>query len=327
MMKSEILRLLKENHGYLSGQQICDHFQVSRTAVWKVMEHLKKEGYQIEAVRNKGYHLVDSPDVMSKAESESLVHTKWAGARVVCYEETDSTNIRAKEAGEKGEAHGTLFVAGRQEAGKGRRGRRWESPAGVSIYMTILLRPELAPVEAPRLTPLMAVAVAEGIRRVTGLACQIKWPNDVIIGGKKICGILTEMSAEIGLIHYLVIGVGINVNQKSFSEEIREKATSLKLELGRHVRRSELIAAVMEEFEVCYETFLKTGDLSGVREKYNQMLVNRGREVRVLEPGNEYEAHALGINNAGELIVRTKDGQEQTIYAGEVSVRGVYGYV
>ena len=327
MMKSEILRLLKENHGYLSGQEICDHFQVSRTAVWKVMEHLKKEGYQIEAVRNKGYHLVDSPDVMSKAEIESLVHAKWAGARVVCYEETDSTNVRAKEAGEKGEEHGTLFVAERQEAGRGRRGRRWESPAGVSIYMTILLRPELAPVEAPRLTPLMAIAVAEGIRRVTGLDCQIKWPNDVIIGGKKICGILTEMSAEIGLINYLVIGVGINVNQESFPKEIETKATSLKLELGRHVRRSELIAAVMEEFEVCYETFFKTGDLSQVREKYNRMLVNRGREVRVLEPGNEYEAYALGINDEGELIVRTKDGRERTIYAGEVSVRGVYGYV
>ena len=296
MMKSEILRLLKENRGYLSGQQICDHFQVSRTAVWKVIEHLKKEGYQIEAVRNKGYHLVHCPDVMSKAEIESLVHTKWAGTHVVCYEETDSTNIRAKDAGEKGEAHGTLFVAERQAAGKGRRGRSWESPAGVSIYMTILLRPELAPVEAPRLTPLMAIAVVEGIRRVTGLRCQI-------------------------------IGVGVNVNQESFSEEIQEKATSLRLELGRHIRRSEVIAAVMEEFEACYETFLKTGDLAGVKEKYNRMLVNRGREVKILEPGNEYEAHALGINNDGELIVRTKDGQEHAIYAGEVSVRGVYGYV
>lgn len=327
MMKSEILRLLKENRGYLSGQQICDHFQVSRTAVWKVIEHLKKEGYQIEAVRNKGYHLVHCPDVMSKAEIESLVHTKWAGTHVVCYEETDSTNIRAKDAGEKGEAHGTLFVAERQAAGKGRRGRSWESPAGVSIYMTSLLRPELAPVEAPRLTPLMAIAVVEGIRRVTGLRCQIKWPNDVIFKGKKICGILTEMSAEIGLINYLVIGVGVNVNQESFSEEIQEKATSLRLELGRHIRRSEVIAAVMEEFEACYETFLKTGDLAGVKEKYNRMLVNRGREVKILEPGNEYEAHALGINNDGELIVRTKDGQEHAIYAGEVSVRGVYGYV
>lgn len=326
-MKSEILRLLRENPGYLSGQQLCDHFQVSRTAVWKVIEHLKKEGYQIEAVRNKGYRLVGSPDVISKAEIESLVQTKWAGRQVICYHETDSTNIRAKEAGEKGESNGTLFVAERQEAGKGRRGRKWESPAGVSIYMTILLYPEMPPVKAPRLTPLMAIAVAKGIRRVTGLKCLIKWPNDVIVGGKKICGILTEMSAEIGFINYLVIGVGINVNQDTFPEEIQERATSIKLESGCHVRRSELIAAVMEEFEACYEIFLKTGDLSGVREQYNLLLVNRNRQVRVLEPGNEYEAHALGINNLGELIVRTKDGREQAIYAGEVSVRGVYGYV
>ena len=139
-MKSEILRLLKESNGYVSGQQLCDAFQVSRTAVWKVIEHLKKEGYQIEAVRNKGYRLVGSPDVMSKAEIESLVRTEWAGRQVVYYEETDSTNIRAKDAGEKGgehAVHGTLFVAERQMAGKGRRGRGWESPAGTSIYMTI----------------------------------------------------------------------------------------------------------------------------------------------------------------------------------------------
>ena len=225
-MKSEILRLLRETQGYLSGQQLCDHFQVSRTAVWKVIEHLKKEGYQIEAVRNKGYRLVGSPDVISKAEIESLVQTKWAGRQVICYQETDSTNIRAKEAGERGECHGTLFVAEQQAAGKGRRGRSWESPAGVSVYMTILLYPEMPPVKAPRLTPLMAIAVAKGIRRVTGLKCMIKWPNDVIVGGKKICGILTEMSAEIGFINYLVIGVGINVNQDSFPEEIQDKATS-----------------------------------------------------------------------------------------------------
>ena len=137
-MKSEILRLLKENKGYLSGQQLCDHFQVSRTAVWKVIDQLKKEGYRIEAVRNKGYRLTGSPDVMSKAEIESLVQTKWAGRHVVYYQETDSTNIRARDAGEKGGGHGTLFVAERQTAGKGRRGRGWESPAGTSIYMTLL---------------------------------------------------------------------------------------------------------------------------------------------------------------------------------------------
>lgn len=321
---------MKETDGFLSGQQLCSRFQVSRTAVWKVMEQLKKEGYQIEAVRNRGYRLVCVPDVMSRAEIESLTRGGWAGAKVVYYEETDSTNNRAKEAGERGgeqPEHGTLFVAGRQTAGKGRRGRSWESPDGTSIYMTILLRPKILPVRAPGLTLLMAAAVAEGIRKCTGLSCKIKWPNDVVIHGKKVCGILTEMSAEIGYINYVVIGVGINVNQDEFPQGIQDKAASLKQELGYSVRRSELIAAVMKEFEVCYETFLKTEDLSGIREQYNRLLVNRDRKVKVLEPGNEYEAHAVGINDSGELLVRTADGQEKAVYAGEVSVRGVYGYV
>ena len=326
-MKSEILRLLKENDAYISGQQLCEHFHVSRTAVWKVIEQLKKEGYQIEAVRNKGYRLIDSPDVMSRAEIESLMNTTWAGKKVVYYDETDSTNNQAKAYGEKGEAHGTLFVADMQAAGKGRRGRVWVSPAGSSIYMTILLHPDVLPTKAPQLTLVMAMAVAEGIRKVTGLETKIKWPNDIIVHGRKVCGILTEMSTEIDYINYVVIGDGINVNQETFPEEIRDTATSLKIETGSSVRRSVLIATIMECFEQFYEVFMTTEDLSGLQERYNAMLVNLGREVRVLEPGNEYEAHALGINRTGELIVRTVDGQEKEIYAGEVSVRGVYGYV
>ena len=326
-MKSEILRLLKENDAYISGQQLCERFHVSRTAVWKVIEQLKKEGYQIEAVRNKGYRLIDSPDVMSRAEIESLMNTTWAGKKVVYYDETDSTNNQAKAYGEKGEAHGTLFVADMQAAGKGRRGRAWVSPAGSSIYMTILLHPDVLPTKAPQLTLVMAMAVAEGIRKVTGLETKIKWPNDIIVNGRKVCGILTEMSTEIDYINYVVIGDGINVNQETFPEEIRDTATSLKIETGSSVRRSVLIATIMECFEQFYEVFMTTEDLSGLQERYNAMLVNLGREVRVLEPGNEYEAHALGINRTGELIVRTVDGQEKEIYAGEVSVRGVYGYV
>ena len=326
-MKSEILRLLKESDTYISGQQLCDHFHVSRTAVWKVIEQLKKEGYEIEAVRNKGYRLTCSPDVMSKAEIESLLVTQWAGKKVVYSAEIDSTNTQAKAAGEQGEAHGTLFVADKQNAGKGRRGRVWESPAGSSIYMTILLRPDLPPVKAPMLTLVMAVSVAEGIRQVTGLDTQIKWPNDIVLNKKKICGILTEMSTEIDYINYVVIGDGINVNQDTFPEELSETATSLKIESGQIYRRSELIASIMKQFEKNYEIFLETEDLSGIQDIYNEMLVNRGREVRVLEPGNEYNAFAEGINKTGELIVKTEAGEEKHIFAGEVSVRGIYGYV
>ena len=326
-MKSEILRLLKESNTYISGQQLCERFQVSRTAVWKVIDQLKKEGYQIEAVRNKGYRLIDSPDVMSKAEIESLMETKWAGSNVMYYDETDSTNNRAKEEGDNKAPNGTLFVADMQVAGKGRRGRVWQSPAGSSIYMTILLYPQLSPLKAPQLTLVMAIAVAEGIKTVTGLDTKIKWPNDIIVNGRKICGILTEMSTEIDYINHVVIGVGINVNQDEFPEDIQRTASSLKIELGHRVKRSELIAAIMKSFEKNYEIFMETKDLSGLQELYNSMLVNLDRDVKVLEPGNEYEAHALGINKTGELIVRTPKGEEKEIYAGEVSVRGVYGYV
>lgn len=328
-MKTEILRLLKTSRDFISGQQLCEQFQVSRTAVWKVIDQLKKEGYEIEAVRNKGYRLIDSSDVLSKAEIESQITTKWAGKKVVYYDETDSTNTRAKELGDAGDKkdHGTLFVADRQIAGKGRRGRAWESPSGSSIYMTLLLHPDILPSKASELTLIMALAVEEGIEKVTGMKPGIKWPNDIILSGKKTCGILTEMSAEIDYINYVVIGVGINVNQNTFAEDIKDVATSLKIEKGSSVRRAPLVAAVMESFEKYYEIFMQTEDLTGVIDRYNELLLNCGEKVRVLEPGHEYEAMALGINETGELIVRLPDGEEKEVYAGEVSVRGVYGYV
>lgn len=326
-MKSEILRLLKENDTYISGQQLCEQFQVSRTAIWKVIDQLKKEGYQIEAVRNKGYRLIESPDVMSKAEIDSLVDTKWAGKNVIYYDETDSTNNRAKEAGNNKEPHGTLFVADMQMAGKGRRGRVWKSPSGSSIYMTILLYPDIPPVKAPQLTLIMAIAVAEGIREVTGLETKIKWPNDIVVNGKKICGILTEMSTEIDYINHVVIGIGINVNMESFPEDIAKTATSLRIEAGKEFRRFELIVAIMEHFEKAYEAVCEAGNLEPIMEDYNRLLVNCGRRVRVLEPEHEYDALALGIDKTGELQVECEDGSRKSVFAGEVSVRGIYGYV
>ena len=326
-MKNEILRLLKTSDTYISGQQLCGYFKVSRTSVWKVMEQLKKEGYEIEAVRNRGYRLVSSPDVISEAEIKSLLGTEWAGRKVVYYDETDSTNNRAKDSGEKNGAHGTLFIADKQNAGKGRRGRAWESPSGKSIYMTILLRPQITPDKAPMLTLIMGLSVAEGIRKVSGAETEIKWPNDIVMNKKKVCGILTEMATEMEYVNYVVIGVGINVNQEYFSEGIKEIATSLYEETGTVYQRSELIAAVLERFEKNYEMFLETGDLSAVRKAYDSILVNRGQEVKVLEPGNEYRAVAEGINKNGELIVRLSDGRQKNTFAGEVSVRGIYGYV
>lgn len=326
-MKNRILKLLKESDSYISGQRLCDEFQVSRTAVWKVIEKLKKEGYEIDSVRNRGYRLIGTPDVLSEAEIMSLMETTWAGKKVVYYDEIDSTNNRAKDAGEHGGEHGTLFVADMQSAGKGRRGRAWISPSGSSIYMTILLRPEVTPNEAPMLTLVMGLSIAEGIRQATGADVKIKWPNDIVIGGKKICGILTEMATEEDYINYVVIGIGINVNQQDFAEDIKDKATSLRIELGENCKRAKIVAQTMKRFEENYETFMQTRDLSGLQEAYNDILVNCGREVKILEPGNAYEAMAEGIDRTGQLLVTLPDGEKKEIYAGEVSVRGLHGYI
>lgn len=326
-MKSEILRLLRETDGFLSGQQLCSRFQVSRTAVWKVIEQLKEEGYVIEAVRNKGYRLVKAPDVLYQAELESRIQTDWAGKKVVYFPQTDSTNLQAKTAGEQGSPHGTLFVADRQTAGRGRRGRGWESPAGENVYMTLLLRPEFSPAKASMLTLVMALSAAEGIQQACGIQPAIKWPNDLVVNGKKICGILTEMNAEVDYIHYVVIGIGINVNQAEFPEEIQETAASLKNEAGIDMDRGEIVARILEKFEKNYEIFIETEDLSRLQEDYNQRLINRDQDIKVLDPKEAYTAHARGINERGELVVETSDGEIRKIFSGEVSVRGVYGYV
>ena len=326
-MKGEILKLLKETDGYVSGQELCRRFGVSRTAVWKVINQLKEEGYEIEAVRNRGYALKGAGDVLSEAELLSCLKTEWAGGRTVYFDATDSTNVQAKRLAEAHAPHGTLVVSDRQDGGKGRRGRSWASPSGVGIWMSLILRPEIAPSSASMLTLAAALAVREGIREETGLSPLIKWPNDLVLNGKKICGILTEMSTELMEIQYVVTGIGINVNQREFPPEIRDTATSLSLEAGRSFRRSSLIAAILKAFEKDYTAFLKTGDLSLLLEEYNACLVNRGKEVCILDPSGEYRAVAEGIDESGSLLVTLPDGTRREIISGEVSVRGIYGYV
>lgn len=284
-MKAQILKMLREADGYISGQQLCEKFGVSRTAVWKVIRQLQEEGYEVEAVRNKGYRIIDSPDVMTKEELESLMDTKWAGKNIVYYDEVDSTNLRIKQLGDEGAVEGTLAVADRQTAGRGRRGRSWDSPAGESISMSILLRPQITPNQAPMLTLVMACSVAEGIMDCKDVCgeqqIQIKWPNDIIIHGKKLVGILTEMSTQIDYINHVTVGVGINVNLTDFPEEIRERATSLRLECGHKVKRAPLIAAIMKRLEENYALFMETGDLSQLMEKYSELLVNKDRDVMI----------------------------------------------
>lgn len=326
-MKSEILRMLKEQEGYVSGQELCELFKVSRTAVWKVIKQLESEGYQIEAVRNKGYHLAAAGDILSRAELESSIDTEWAGKNVLYFDETDSTNTAAKRAAESGAPHGTLAVADFQSLGKGRRGKGWSAPHGAGLWMSILLRPSLHPSTASMLTLVAAMAVSDGIRQASGVETMIKWPNDIVCNGKKLCGILTEMSTELEWINYVVTGIGINVNTREFPEDIKDVATSLYLENGKQNIRSHLAGAVLESYERFYKIFVQTCDMSMLKEEYNRRLVNVGRAVRVLLPEGEYTGISLGINDSGELLVQTEDGQIHKVLSGEVSVRGVYGYV
>ena len=325
--KTEVLQLLRDGNGYVSGQQICEAFGISRTAVWKIMNQLKEEGYRIEAVQNKGYFLAAVPDVLSQSELESIIKTKQAGSSLLYFDTVDSTNTEAKKQAEAGAPDGLLVVAGKQESGKGRRGRGWESPADMNIFMTLLLRPRFAPDKASMVTLVMALSVAEAIEEQTELKTFIKWPNDIVIHGKKIVGILTEMSMETGYIQYLVCGVGINVNQEVFPEEIADKAASLYTEGKKKINRARLIEAVMKRFESNYRIFCQEENMTGLLPAYNAHLINKGAQVKILDPKGEFTGLSQGINEAGELLVEKNDGTTEAVYAGEVSVRGLYGYV
>ena len=326
-MKEEILRLLRSADGYISGQELCNRFGVSRTAVWKAINQLKEAGYEIEAQQNKGYRLMAAPDLMTEAEIKSLMHTEWVAKEVLYFDTIDSTNTKAQELAEKGYPSGTLVVADKQESGKGRRGRSWVSPSGTGIFMTLMIKPDINPNNASMLTLVAALAVAKAITSVTGEEALIKWPNDIVVNGKKVCGILTEMNAQFDYINNIVVGVGINVHNESFPEEISQMASSLMIEAGgKRFHRAQIIAETMLYFEQYYDTFLKTQDLSALVREYDELLVNRNKSVRVLDPKAPFDGKAMGITPKGELIVDTWESRK-LVSSGEVSVRGIYGYV
>lgn len=326
-MKEEILRLLRSADGYISGQELCNRFGVSRTAVWKAINQLKEAGYEIEAQQNKGYRLMAAPDLMTEAEIKSLMHTDWVAKEVLYFDTIDSTNTKAQELAEKGYPSGTLVVADKQESGKGRRGRSWVSPSGTGIFMTLMIKPDINPNNASMLTLVAALAVAKAITSVTGEKALIKWPNDIVVNSKKVCGILTEMNAQFDYINHIVVGIGINVHNESFPEEISQMASSLMIEAGgKRFHRAQIIAETMSYFEQYYDTFLKTQDLSALVREYDELLVNRNKSVRVLDPKEPFDGKAMGITPKGELIVDTWESRK-LVSSGEVSVRGIYGYV
>ena len=273
----------------------------------------------------ESYEEIVTGSIYNETTIADQIHTKWAGKTVHFARKTDSTNLWIKRLAKEGAPEGTLALAEFQSAGRGRLGRSWEVPEGTSVMMSILLRPKFEPQYAPMLTLVMGMAVAKAVKKF-GFDVSIKWPNDVVVSHKKICGILTEMGVRDGKIDYAVIGVGINVNIREFPEEMADKATSLYLESGREFDRSQIPGLVMEAFEEYYEKFAATCDLSGLKEEYESILANYNQPVRVLakEP---YEGVARGITDGGELLVEKNDGTIVAVSAGEVSVRGLYSYV
>ena len=350
-MKAKILELLRRKGDYVSGQELCELNNVSRTAVWKAIKALEKEGYHIEAVRNRGYRLVEAEadpgseggeDIFSKNEISSRLIEAAGVKEVVFLPCIDSTNSEAARRADASDS-GLLIVSEEQTAGRGRLGRSWNSPAGSNVYFSLMIKPDLNTNVAPMLTLIMALAVCRGMEKVLcGEALgtsgrkgasrpddlpMIKWPNDIVFGGRKCCGMLTEMSCEEDRIRYVVIGVGVNVRRQDFPDEIKETAVSLEEACGKKIKRSLLVAEMINEFGPLYERFLEEKDLGFARKAYFDRLINSGRRVRVLDPRGEYEGTCRGISETGELLVEITDGSIVKVNSGEVSVRGVYGYV
>ena len=329
--------MLKDGGDYLSGQELSEKLGVSRTAVWNMIGRLREEGYEIEAVTNRGYRLVSAQerDILNEVElAAALRGVRWAGRSFLFKKETGSTNEDVMQWAKEGAPEGALVVAARQSHGKGRRGRTWISPADGNVYMSLLLKPSYAAQQAPMVTLVAAMAVCAGMRRIDK-EFYIKWPNDIVLkvkdgrkeSYKKVAGILTEMAMEDAEIRSIVIGIGLNVNMREIDPEIAETATSLYLGLGKSVNRAQLIGDIWKSFEGYYELFAAAKDLTPLKVQYEEALVNRGRKVRVLDPNAPFEGTACGIDESGALLVETKDKAMHSVSAGEVSVRGIMGYV
>ena len=321
--KEKVLRALKETDGYLSGEVLSRQLGISRAAVWKAISSLREMGCRIDSVTHRGYRLLGIPDLLTgEALLEGLEDTFVT--RICAMKQVDSTNNEAKRQAQLGAPAGSLFVAEEQTGGKGRLGRQWSSPSGTGLWCSLLLRPKAVPEQVTGLTLLAGLAVARSIRALTGLNAQIKWPNDVVVEGRKLCGILTEMAAEMESVEYVVVGVGINVNTQSFPEEIAKKATSLLLETGKSWRRVQVLRQFLLETQALLGEWESQGT-AALLPAYTADCVTIGRQVSTHRGGRFLTGKAEGITDTGELLVRLANGSLETINSGEVSVQGVYG--
>jgi len=320
--KEAILFFLKDNFGnFISGEEISRSLSLSRTAIWKNIQSLKKEGYQIEAIPKLGYRLIKVSNELLASEIRYKFKTGLFNKEIYHFNKVSSTNNVARAYAADGVLEGTLIIAEEQIKGKGRLGRKWISPSG-GIWFSIILRPEISPIDASKITILTGVAVAKAIEIETGLKVQLKWPNDVLIDGKKVVGILSEMSAEADKVNFVVVGLGINVNfdMKVFPEELRDKATTLKKLLGIEVDRVILFKTVLKEFEKAYFS-LKEGDFKKVLSEWRNLCEMLGKRVKILALDKEMEGEALDIDEHGGLLLRLPSGEIRTVYSGDVTIK------
>ena len=318
-----ILRLFREKQGgIVSGEELSCVLHVSRTAVWKQIKTLKELGFTITAVPSRGYRLLESPDLLIPAEIAAGLGTERIGAsRLLCFRETDSTNEVAFRLAEEGAEEGTVVLAEAQRRGKGRLGRHWESPPGVNLYCSVILRPPILPHRASQLTFLSAVAVARAVAATTPLVPAIKWPNDVLVGGRKVAGLLNEMSAETEKVNFIVLGIGININMErsQFPPDLRHPASSLAIEAGGPVSRVAVTRALLAALDVLYDSYLSAG-YGPVRNEWLARSAMAGRRVRVSFQESEVSGEVEGIDDDGALLMRCDDGRSERVLAGDVTL-------
>lgn len=322
-MRKRILELLRASGAVpVSGEEISRKLEVSRTAIWKHIQTLKNEGYEIESVPKKGYILLEAPDRLYPNEILSRLQTKWLGHEICYQDSVDSTNNVAKTIANSGCVNGFMVVSEEQGAGKGRLSRGWISPYAKGIWFSVVLKPPFLPQEASKCTLLAAVAVVKSVNKLKGVHAAIKWPNDVLLNGKKLVGILTEMNAEFGHINYVVIGTGVNTNgtPEDYPPEVKDLAVSVADAAEEPFSRVELLADILKNMEDLYELALAEG-FAPVLEEWRKCSCTIGQEVKVIAPDCTYFGKALDIDEEGLLIVQKEDGNIEKVVAGDVSIR------
>jgi BirA family biotin operon repressor/biotin-[acetyl-CoA-carboxylase] ligase len=323
LMDDEILQLLREHpSAFLSGEEISRHLRVSRTAVWKRIERLRTLGYEIEASTRSGYRLIQSPDLLTPSEVKPLLKTEWMGKTIHYFQTLDSTNSKAYQLALNGAEEGEVVISESQEKGRGRLGRQWFSPPFLNLYLSVILRPKISPHQASLNTLMAAVATADAIQKFSGLLPLIKWPNDILLRDRKVAGLLNEIHSETDRVHFVILGIGVNLNldERMFSKEIRTVATSLKIEMGQTVSRKAFLQILLQELEGWYSIFLEEGSAI-ILKAWRDRAHIRGRQVKVTSFGKKITGMAIDVDSDGALILETEDGKRKRVVAGDIEYK------